>query len=380
MHPVTVVNYKCKTCERHFSALEYPDTGTDIIPLKNARRFITDCMVAVGSPQEHAEAMADVLSEADYRGHYSHGMNRLSMYVRDIQRKVCDAKAKPCILKESPATAWVDGNNGLGVVVAKFCMNIAIEKAQDVGVGWVSCKQSNHYGIASLYTTQAIECGLLGMSFTNTSPLLTPTRSLQSSLGTNPLSLATPSKGDPFVLDMATTAVAVGKLEMERRKGNTLPPGWALGPTGQVETDPAVAVKTGRLMPLGGEEINSGFKGYGLAMLVEIFSGILGGANFGRKIRRWGTQDGVANLGQCFIAVDPECFAPGFTERMQELIDMMRESERVDEDCPVLIAGDPEREHMKAVDEHGGVRYVKDQMETCAKLAQELNVKPLLQV
>lgn len=116
---------------------------------------------------------------------------------------------------------------------------------------------------------------------------------------------------------------------MERRKGNTLPPGWALGPTGQVETDPAVAVKTGRLMPLGGEEINSGFKGYGLAMLVEIFSGILGGANFGRKIRRWGTQDGVANLGQCFIAVDPECFAPGFTERMQELIDMMRESERV---------------------------------------------------
>ncbi|XP_065167226.1 uncharacterized oxidoreductase YjmC-like [Atheta coriaria] len=366
------------TGERHL-ATKYGllDTGTDIIPLADAKRFMTDCMMAVGSPREHAEALAVLLAEADYRGHYSHGMNRLDMYVSDIQYGNCDPKAKPSILKESPATAWVHGNNGIGAVVGNFCMALAIKKAKEAGVGWVACKGSNHYGIAGMYTMQAMASGLLGMSFTNSSPFLTPTRSKQASLGTNPISLAAPSKGDPFVLDMATTAVAVGKIEMERRKGNPIPRGWALGPTGQVETDAEVAFKTGRLMPLGGEECNSGYKGYGLGMLVEIFCGVLGGANFGRNIRKWGSQDSLANLGHCFVAVNPECFAPGFTGRMEELIDMMRQSEQVDADSPVLIAGDPERAHMKAVDDHGGVRYVKDQMATCAKLAKELNVKPL---
>ncbi|KRT82930.1 hypothetical protein AMK59_4199, partial [Oryctes borbonicus] len=132
---------------------------------------------AVGTQRDHANVMADLLVEADYRGHYSHGMNRLDMYVKDVKSGTCDGKATPKILKETPATAWVDGQNGMGAVVGNFCMDLAIKKAKEVGVGWVAAKGSNHFGIAAMYTMQAIKEGMLGMSFTNTSPFLAPTRS-----------------------------------------------------------------------------------------------------------------------------------------------------------------------------------------------------------
>lgn len=157
--------------------------------------------------------MADLLIEADYRGHFSHGMNRLEMYINDLQAKTTDGNAVPFILKETPATAWVDGNNALGAVVGNFCMDLAMKKAKETGVGWVAAKGGNHYGIAGWYALKAIEQGLIGMSVTNTSPLMSPTRSKSAALGTNPISVGAPGlNGDSFVLDMATTAVAVGKV------------------------------------------------------------------------------------------------------------------------------------------------------------------------
>lgn len=354
------------------------DTDTPIIPLKDAKRFIIQCMEAVGTPKAHAEALGDVLVEADYRGHYSHGMNRLEMYINDVRSNTCDGKAQPKILKETAATAWVDGRNGLGAVVGNFCMSLAIKKAKESGVGWVCAKGSNHYGIAGMYSLQAIEEGLLGMSFTNTSPFLSPTRSKEAALGTNPITLGAPAiNGDSFVLDMATTAVAVGKVEMQRRKNQPIPEGWAQDIEGKPTTDAEEAIDTGCLMPLGGSEINSGYKGFGLALLVEIFCGILSGSQYGPHIRRWGNTTEPANLGQCFIALDPQCFAPGFEGRLDDLLNYIRQMTPVDPSKPVLVAGDPERLHMKAVDETGGVKYVPNQMETCARLSEELNVPPL---
>lgn len=289
---------------------------------------MADCFVALETPRKNAELMADLLVSADYRGHFSHGMNRLEMYLNDLATKSIDGAAEPTVLSETPATAWVDGQNGLGAVVGKFCMDLAIKKAKTVGVGWVCAKRSNHYGIAGWHTIHAKQEGLIGVSMTNTSPLLCPTRSLKPALGTNPISLAAPANnGDSFVLDMATTAVAVGKIELQRRKGEPIPAGWAQGPDGNVTTDSNLAFETGCLMPLGGAEITSGYKGYGLASLVEILCGISAGAHYGTHVRKWtltGAAEPDTNLGQVFIAVDPNCFAPGFTDRMSDMNDTLR--------------------------------------------------------
>lgn len=289
---------------------------------------MVDCFVASKTPMNHAELMADLLVSADYRGHFSHGMNRLEMYVNDLHQDSIAGGASPTVLKETPSTAWVDGNNGLGAVVGRFCMDLAIKKAKTIGVGWVCAKRSNHYGIAGWYTIHAEEQGLMGISMTNTSPLMCPTRSSEAALGTNPISFAAPANnGDSFVLDMATTAVAVGKIEFQRRKGEAIPSGWAQGPDGKITTDAEVAFNTSCLMPLGGPEITSGYKGFGLGALVEVLCGVSADANYATKVRKWtltGAGGDEANLGQVFIAVDPECFAPGFTDRMSDLNGILR--------------------------------------------------------
>ncbi|RZC35486.1 uncharacterized protein BDFB_003152 [Asbolus verrucosus] len=363
---------------RREMATEILEIDTPLIALAEAHRFIADCMEAVGTPKDFAKILADNLVEADYRGHYSHGMNRLDMYVKDVQGGLCDCKATPCILNESSATAWVNGNNGLGAVVGKYCMDLAIEKAKKNGVALVVAKESNHYGIAGMYALQAIKEGVIGMSFTNTSPLMAPTRAKNSALGTNPLSLGAPATdGDSFVLDMATTAVAVGKIEIQKRKKETIPEGWALDGEGKVTTDAAVGYDSRRLMPLGGSEDHSGYKGYGLGMLVEVFCGMLAGSAYGPNIRSWGDFSKKADLGHGFLAINPNCFAPGFEDRMSDLMSHIRNMEAVDPEKPVLVAGDPERLHMESVNQAGGLRYVQDQHDTCQKLAKELKVQPL---
>ncbi|XP_059611852.1 uncharacterized oxidoreductase YjmC [Phlebotomus argentipes] len=352
----------------------------NLVAVEEAKRFVKDCFVAATVKSENAQAMADLLIEADFRGHFSHGMNRLEMYINDLKEGTTDGNAVPKILNETPATAWVDGAHGLGVVVGNFCMDLAIKKAKTVGVGWTCAKGSNHYGIAAWYTLRALNEGLVGISMTNTSPLMSPTRSKEAALGTNPLSLAAPgSNGDSFILDMATTAVAVGKIEMQRRKNEPIPKGWAQDPSGQPTTDASVAFETGCLMPLGGEELTSGYKGYGLGALVEVMCGIMSGSNYASNIRKWthAGNDEAANLGQCFIAVDPNCFAPGFSDRLTDLNRLLRDLPPSDPEKPVLVAGDPEKAHMAKVKKSGGINYHENQLKTCDNLAKRLNIEPL---
>ncbi|XP_076030052.1 putative oxidoreductase YjmC [Oratosquilla oratoria] len=351
------------------------DLGTQF-KKEEIHRFMVDCMVAVGTPKFHATSLADVLLAADYRGHYSHGMNRLEMYVRDGHTKIMAAGADPVIEKESVSTALVNGQNGLGPVVGNFAMDLAIAKAKETGIGWVCARGSNHYGIAGWYSMRASKQGLLGMSFTNTSPLVAPTRSKEAVLGTNPISLAAPSKGDDYVLDMATCVVAVGKIEVQRRKEEPIPEGWAIDKKGQMTTNAAEGMN-GALMPLGGPEIQSGYKGYGLGMLVEIFCGILSGGHYGPHVRRWMDTGREADLGQCFVAIDPSFFAPGFEDRMSDLMDHCRNLEPSDPEKPVLIHGDPERSHMAKVDKQGFIEYHINQVKDSWKLAEVLQVKPM---
>nr|CAD7426367.1 unnamed protein product [Timema monikensis] len=362
--------------------------SSGVVPLSEVKRFIADCMEKVGTSHQYATDLADLLVEADYRGHYSHGLNRLGefqwrgafylphmgiyamvrlsvppeTYMEDVTSGACQPNVQPTVLKETLSTAWVDGNDGLGVVVGNFCMELAMAKARQTGVGWVVAKGSNHYGIAGWYSIKAVQCGLL------------------AALGTNPLTLAAPAQnGDSFVLDMATTAVAVGKIEVQRRKKENIPENWALGPDGRVTTDVDVAFNTGCLLPLGGTEQSSGYKGYGLGLLVETFCGILGGSLYGPNVRRWmQTSSGdKVNLGQCFIAVDPECFAPGFQGRMSDLLGYLRGMEPSDPEKPVQVPGDPERKHMKSVDEQGGISYHQNQLKASAELAEKMEIRPM---
>lgn len=275
--------------------------------------------------------MADVLIEADYRGHYSHGINRLNLYVRDLQSGAVNGKIKPAILKETVAIALVDGRNGLGAVVGNYAMNLAIRKAKAIGIGAVSVKRSNHFGIAGWYTTMAQRQGLIGMSMTNTSKVMSPTRSKGTALGTNPISFAAPAQNDDrFVLDMATTTVAAGKIEMKLLRNEPCPLGWIQDPDGHQTTETKLAMQALSLTPLGGSEETSGFKGYGISVMVEMLCSALSGSLVSFEVGNWYKRSSeAANLGQFFLAIDPKFFDPDFDKNSSKLLEYLREMPRV---------------------------------------------------
>ncbi|XP_012233753.1 uncharacterized oxidoreductase YjmC [Linepithema humile] len=353
------------------------DYDGKVVPKDEVIRFIENCMRKAGTTPEDAHAVGHHLMTADYRGHFSHGMNRMQMYVTDIENRITDPTARPQIVTDFQAIALVDGKNALGQVVGKYCMELAIEKAKKFGIGMVAARGSNHYGICGYYTLMAMEKGLIGFTCTNTSPLMAPTRSMKAGLGTNPLSLGMSAcDGDQFVLDMATTAVALGKIELAIRKDEDIPEGWALASDGKVTRNAEEAYNASMLMPLGGTERNSGYKGYGLGLMVETLCGVLSGSQFGPNIRPWKTGDRIADLGQCFMAINPEAFASGSKERLSTLLKQLRDLPTTGEQ-PVLIAGDPERQHMRKVDSEGGITYHPNQLKASEEFAEHMGVQPM---
>lgn len=351
--------------------------GKLIVPEKDVHSFIIRCLEAIGTNSEHAKALADALTCADTRGIYSHGLSRIGLYVKCLENKaISDGQGvEPSIVKENISTALVDGNNILGPAIGKFAMDLAMKKAKHSGIGLVSVRGSSHFGIAGWYGLQAIENGMIGMAFTNTYSMLVSTRSKEMVLGTNPISLGAPANdGDSFVLDMATTATALGKVELKGKLGQTLPGGWAIDHEGKETRDPKAFHG---LLPLGGSEESGGYKGYGLSMMVEILCGILSGSAFGLNTGNWKKGEGAVNYGQCFIAIDPGNFADGFTDRLTELIGQCRDVEPLNPDNPVLIPGDPERGHAKLCTELGGIPYSQETFTNANDIAKRLGVEPL---
>ncbi|GMT01242.1 hypothetical protein PENTCL1PPCAC_23416, partial [Pristionchus entomophagus] len=356
---------------------EFKPSEEVVVSKKELRMFVLECLDKVGCSPSHAQQLADILICSDYRGHYSHGLNRLNIYVEDVATGATAKDGEPVILREKGATAWVDGANVLGPVVGNYCMRLAVKKAKDFGVGWVVVRNSNHFGIAGWYAQYAMERGMVGMAFTNTSPCVFPTRAAEKSLGSNPICMAAPAEGgDSFFLDMASTTVAYGKIEVAEKRGATrIPTGWGATPEGIETTDPKVVLRGGGLQPLGGSEPTGGYKGTGLCMMVEILCGIMAGSAFGKNVRQWKTTDTPADLGQCFVAIDPDCFAPNFEGRLQDFLDETRNLTPVDETKPVLVSGDPERAHMLMCDDLDGIVYKKSQLKHLGELAEKLGVK-----
>lgn len=250
--------------------------------------FMTDAFTAIGVPKEEAKDCAEVLITSDKRGIDSHGVGRFKrIYINRIKDGILNTKTDFEVVKEGPTTAVVDGHNGMGHVIGKRSMQMAIDKAKEYGLGMVAVRNTTHYGIAGYYALMAIENGMIGMTGTNARPSIAPTFGVENMLGTNPLTVGLPTDEEfPFVLDCATSVSQRGKIEAYSRLGKDLPEGWVIGKDGKSKTDSTQVLKdlvagTAALAPLGGiGEQNGGYKGYGYATIVEILSAALQNGSF----------------------------------------------------------------------------------------------------
>ncbi|CEF65224.1 Malate/L-lactate dehydrogenase family-containing protein [Strongyloides ratti] len=349
-----------------------------VIPFNKIKNFVEKSLTSVGVPINIATETASNLIEADIKGHYSHGVSRLPFYINDLTSGITSKDGNITIVKEKFSTCQVNGNNLLGAYVGSFCIKKAIELAKKYGVGMVTAKQSNHFGICSYYSEMAEREGLIGMVFTNTSPCVFNCRSSEKGMGSNPISFAAPSliKDDNFSLDMATTTVAYGKIEVIQRKGeDEIPISWGANKNGIQSRSANEILTDGGLMPLGGIEETGGYKGSGLGMMVELLCGVLSGASYGKNIRFWQKDtSGMADLGQCFIVIDPNCFEDNFEERCQQYLDETRNLKPVEKGKNVLVPGDIERKRKEMCIKKGGVIYEKYQIDILKKLALQLNL------
>jgi len=318
------------------------------VPADKLRELMQKIFVAAGLPEKDSEIAADALIAADIRGIDSHGASRLPYYIGKLKNKTVNPRPQIKILRELPATALVDGDDGLGPIVAKFAMELAIEKAGKVGAGLVSVRRSNHFGIAGYYSMMALKRGMIGFAVTNAVSMVTPTFGSKGILGTNPISLAAPAgKLKPFVLDMATSAVPLGKIELALKNAKKVPVGWLYDSQGEFTDDPTMMLKGGALAPLGGTRELGGHKGYGLAMLVDILSAILSDANYGVK------QEGLmsmrpepSNVGHFFMAFKVEGFRPlgEFEKTMYDALTAIKDSPKAKGQDRIYIHGEPEFE------------------------------------
>ena len=316
-------------------------------------KFMVKVFQEVGIKEQDAKICAEVLITSDKRGIDSHGIGRLKpIYIDRIREGVINPVTVVETIKEGPTTAVLDGHNGMGQVVAKQAMEMAIEKAATYGLGMVAVRNSNHYGIAGYYALMAAEKGMIGITGTNARPSIAPTFGIENMLGTNPLTFGLPSDDEfPFVLDCATSITQRGKIEVYGREGKELPEGWVIGEDGKPRTDTVkvlVDLVNGgaALAPLGGigEELG-GYKGYGYATVVEILSAALQGGAFLGALS--GMKDGQKvpyQLGHFFIAINVEAFTSleEFKKTTGDILRDLRASKRMPGADRIYTAGEKE--------------------------------------
>ena len=337
------------------------DNSKDIvwIDFDSLENFMVDVFKGIGVPEEDARICADVLITSDKRGIDSHGIGRLKpIYYDRIKAGIQSPKTDMEIVKDGPTTAVIDGHNGMGQVIAKKSMTLAIEKAKKMGLGMVAVRNSTHYGIAGYYVLMAIEAGMIGISGTNARPSIAPTFGVENMLGTNPLTFGMPSDEDfPFVLDCATSIAQRGKIEVHDRAEKEIPPGWVIGQDGKTRTDTHQILqdlKIGKaaLTPLGGiGEETAGYKGYGYATVVEILSAALQNGKFLKMLS--GVEDGIQvpiNIGHFFIAINISSFIglESFKKITGEILRSLRSSKKAPEAERIYTAG--EKEHLAWLD------------------------------
>jgi LDH2 family malate/lactate/ureidoglycolate dehydrogenase len=339
-----------------------------------------DVFTKMGCPSTDAELATDVLVSADMRGVDSHGVARLSGYVRLWQVGRINSKPNIKTIHETPSTATLDADAGLGLVSAPKAMELAIEKSKQVATGWVSVMNSNHFGIAGYHAMMAMQKDMVGMAMTNASPLVAPTFGKERMLGTNPIAVALPTREQrPFVADFATTTAANGKLEILQRKGEPMPLGWAQTKEGGT-TDDASALKSGgALLPLGSDRDHGSHKGYCLGSIVDIFTSVFSGANYGPwtppfpSFLQPAPNPVGKGLGHFLGAMRVDAFRPkeDYFQHMDNWIKRFKETEAIAPGQPVQIPGEQEFD-LEAERKKTGVplleKVVDDLNETASKL------------
>lgn len=321
--------------------------GTRSFHAEELKAYVIRFFQAYGIPEIDARIAADVLVSADLRGINSHGVIRLhSYYGNRIRKNQIDRLSPLKIVQESPATLALDGGNGLGQVVAYHAMSRCIEKADEAGLAVTTVRNSNHFGIAGYYAMMALPEDMIGISLTNSRPLVAPTFGLHPMIGTNPIAVAIPAGRErPYVLDMATSIVPLGRVQVYQKTGRHIPTGWGIDADGTLTNEPGEIIQGGALLPLGGPAELRGYKGYGLSLLVDLLSGVLAGAAFGRDVGHPDHPD-QADVGHFFAAVKIENFRPvgRFKADMDEYLQDLKNSPRLPGQDRIYIHGEKEFE------------------------------------
>lgn len=358
---------------------------THLITAEHLSHFTEQVFLKIGCPDDHARLAATVLVRADLRGIDSHGVARLSGYVRLWEKERINPTPNFRIAHETATTATLDADAGLGLVSAPYAMKLAIKKAQAFGSGWVAVRNSNHFGIAGYHALMAVEQDMIGFAMTNASPLVAPTFSTERMLGTNPMCYAFPAgKHNPVVVDMATSAAANGKLEIAQREGKAVPDGWVQDKNGQPLSDPHAVKNGGSLLPLGSDREHGSHKGFGLSATVDILSAVLSGASYGPWAPPFvafmdplDDQPGKG-LGHFVGAMRVDGFRPAdeFKQHLDRWIDRFKSAKPANADQPVIIPGEPEHES-EILRSENGIPLITPVYDDLQALAQKLGIDGL---
>lgn len=358
------------------------DSEPYLFPSDYLRDFSAKVFAHFGISEADAQQAADVLASSDLRGIDSHGVARLHTYFDLLELGRINPRPTIRIVREKASVATVDGDNGLGLVVGPKANEMAMEKAEACGSGWVSVCNTNHFGIAGYYPLKALERDLIGWAMTNSTKLVAPLWGAERMLGTNPMAIAFPGfREPPIVIDMATSAVAYGKIEMALRKGTEIPRGWIIDEDGRGTTDPQDMIDGGAQLPLGSEREMGGHKGYCLASMVDILCCVLSGANWGPFAPPFALRQEIPErsvgkgIGHFFGAMQIEGFIDKdeFKRQIDDWIHVFRNTRPAPGTEGPLIPGDPERE-AEAIRSREGIPLIKPVVDDLLDIARKTGI------
>jgi LDH2 family malate/lactate/ureidoglycolate dehydrogenase len=350
-------------------------TGLVYASADGADAFARSLLEAHGVPPQDAAIIAGCLVSADLRGVDTHGLCRLPIYLERVRAGLINAKPNLKPERVTPVAATLDGENGFGFVIGMRAMQEAIAMAREYGIGVVSARRSTHFGMAASYALPAVEAGLMAMVFSNASQAMPPWGSKQMLLGTNPFCMAAPAgKHRPVILDMSPAVAARGKIRKAERRGEKIPLGYALDADGRPTTDPKAALAGGVVLPIGEH------KGSGIAMFMDIFGGVISGANFGGDVGdQYKTFDRSQDVGHFFLAMKPNLFVTEeqYRARIDTLVDRMKSAPLAEGSSEVLVPGEPE-DRYEAQRRKSGIPYAASEVKALHDEAKRASIQPLV--
>ncbi|KAK1540712.1 malate/L-lactate dehydrogenase [Colletotrichum paranaense] len=342
------------------------------VAASEARRLVEDILKGNGVPEENSKIVARCLVAADLRGVDTHGMNRIPSYMERVRQGVLNATAQPELKQVTPVVAHVDGKNGFGFVAAEMGMAAAIESAKTFGIGMASVSHSNHFGMSAWVVQQALDADMMSLVFTNSSPALPAWGGQSKLMGVSPIACGAPGKDKPFILDMAPSVAARGKIYKAKRRGEKIPLDWALDAEGRPTDDPTAALG-GVMLPMGGP------KGSALAIMMDVFSGVFSGSAFAGHVTNPYDPSKPADVGHFLVAIKPDLFMSldDFRERMDYLYQRVVGSDKAAGVDRIYFPGEIEQLQQQER-EKSGIPLVQAEIDALNEEATKVGAKPLV--